>query len=188
MVERREAGVRDEAQRENWPRARTLTWCGLIAALALACLAAEMIMPPHLRLVWNVSASAPLGLYRVTRQGDVRRGDMVIARVPAVFRQMAADRDYIPANVPLVKRVAGISGDRICAIGRIITINRRSVAVRREADSVGRPLPRWRGCLSLRGGELLLLMARTPNSFDGRYFGASAAADVLGRATLLWRD
>src|SRR3546814_4504188 len=83
----------------------------LCAGLA-AALAGTLIAPPRPRFVWNASASAPVGIYAVGDAAPLARGDMVIARVPDEYRMLAARRHYLPANVPLVKRVAAASGDR----------------------------------------------------------------------------
>jgi len=155
-------------------------------ALGCLCLAATIAVRPLPRLVWNASASAPVGLYRVTPDVPLLRGDMVIARTPSGVRDLAARRHYIPANVPLVKHVAGIAGDRICAVGAAITINGWLVATRRVADAHGRALPRWHGCRRLDRRTLFLLMTANPDSFDGRYFGPTPTADVIGKAVLLW--
>lgn len=152
----------------------------------IACLGLTIVLPPVPRLVWNASASAPIGLYAVSPGAALKRGDMVIALPPAEARQLAARRHYLPSNVPLVKRVAGIAGDRICAVDRVVTLNGRPVAIRRAADAEGRDLPAWRGCIPLGPGMQFLLMTETPNSFDGRYFGPTLAQDVIGKATPLW--
>jgi len=167
-------------------RRRTLTRRGTLVALGCACVAATIIVPPLPRLVWNASASAPVGLYRVAPGGALARGDMVIARPPLAVRALAARRRYLPANVPMVKRVVGVPGDRVCATGPTITVNGRPRATRRISDRLGRPLPWWRGCRTLRDGALFLLMAETPDSFDGRYFGPSDPRDVIGKAAALW--
>ena len=143
-------------------------------------------MPPLPRLVWNASASAPIGLYAVSPGAVLKRGDMVIAWPPVEARQLAASRHYLPSNVPLVKRIAGVVGDTICAIDRVVTVNGRPVAVRRASDAAGRPLPAWQGCIRLAPGMLFLLMTETPDSFDGRYFGPTLAQDAIGKATPLW--
>jgi type IV secretory pathway protease TraF len=117
--------------------------------------------------------------------GLLKSGDMVIAWTPKPVRQLAAVRQYVPFNVPLVKRVAAIGGDRVCAVGRTITVNGRRAAVRRTSDSAGRRMPWWSGCRKLGAGEYFLLMDG-PDSFDGRYFGLTQRRDVVGRAVLLW--
>ena len=137
-------------------------------------------------MLWNASASAPIGLYAVTPGAPVDVGDMVIAKVPDRWRMMAAQRRYIPVNVPLVKRVAAAAGDEVCALGQEIFINGTWVVERRVADAGGRPMPWWSGCVRLRGGQLFLLMSNSPASFDGRYFGVTEGGLVVGKARLLW--
>jgi type IV secretory pathway protease TraF len=113
------------------------------------------------------------------------RGDLVIGPTPATVRQLAAERRYLPADVPLVKRVAAAGGDRVCASGKLIRIDGREAAVRRRTDTVGRAMPWWRGCRTLGKGEIFLL-GDGPDSFDGRYFGITRGRDLLGRAVLIW--
>lgn len=165
------------------PRARAaLTLAGALSAALMATLVA----PPPPALVWNVSASAPIGLYRITPGRPIDVDDMVAARPPADVRRLAAVRRYLPLNVPLVKRAAAIEHDIVCAAGVEITINGRWVADRYVADGQGRALPWWSGCRVLGEGELFLLMEENPKAFDGRYFGITMPGDVLGRAILLW--
>ena len=45
-------------------------------------------------LVWNASASAPVGFYRVQAGGPIDRGDMVVAWTPEPARSLAARRRY----------------------------------------------------------------------------------------------
>ncbi|QSB44027.1 S26 family signal peptidase [Tsuneonella flava] len=118
----------------------------------------DFAIRPAPRLVWNASASAPVGLWRIDPHARLHTGDMVLARSPRSVRTMAAKRRYLPANVPLLKRIA---------------------------DTRGRPLPWWNGCERLRGGRVLLLMD-APDSFDGRYFGPVDEDALIGKATPLW--
>ena len=160
---------------------------GLVAlvGLALVALAAPVLLDPAPRLVWNASESAPVGLWAIAPGAPVRVGDMVLAEPPPAARSLAAARRYLPANVPLIKRVAAADGDRVCAAGAWLSVNGRPVALRRAADRFGRPLPRWRGCGRLDDGAVLLLTP-APDSFDGRYFGPVGRAAILGKATPLW--
>lgn len=156
-----------------------------LAGLGLAALGFAALADPAPRLVWNASASAPIGLYWVS-QSVPARGDFVLAVLPPDARRLAAARGYLPAGVPLVKRVAALAGDTVCASGNGVSVNSRWVATRRDADRRGRPLPRWSGCRVLAGDEVLLLMAGMPDSFDGRYFGPVRRAAILGRLVSLW--
>ena len=59
------------------------------------------------------------------------------------------------------------------------------VARARLRDASARPLPFWQGCRVLQPGEIFVL-ARDPDTFDSRYFGALPASSVVGRATRIW--
>jgi len=168
-------------------RRQTRRWLALGALIGCAAvpLAVSLFWKPPVLFVWNSSASAPIGLYRLHVEEPLRRGDMVAAWTPEPARTLAARRHYLPANVPLVKRVAAVAGDRVCAVGQAISINGRSVAVRKKRDSADRPMPWWNGCRLLGQDEVFLLMA-SGRSFDGRYFGVTRSGEVLGRAERLW--
>jgi conjugative transfer signal peptidase TraF len=156
-----------------------------VVAAGIALIGVTVARPPSPRLVWNASASAPIGLYAVTRAAVLERGDLVIAWPPAAVRAIAARRHYLPANVPLVKRIPALGGDRVCAIGGAIFVNGRVLASRLKHDRLGRTMPWWSGCIVLAKDDVLLLNAAT-GSFDGRYFGPSRRSDVIGKATPLW--
>ena len=166
-------------------RRRTLGRRIAAVAIGAAVVIGSAVFPPAPRLVWNASASAPIGLYAVAPGSLAEPGNMVIARVPMPWRRFAATRRYLPINVPLVKRVAAAAGDEVCALGQEIFVNGRWVAERRVIDGAGRPMPKWSGCVRLRGRQLFLMMD-APASFDGRYFGITDSADVVGKARLLW--
>lgn len=157
------------------------------AVVALVCaIGLTVVLPLRPMLVWNASASAPIGLYSVTAPHDLRVRDIVVAHLPAAWSGLADTRRYLPSTVPLVKRVAAAPGDTVCALGQEIFVNGRWVAERRTADGSRRPMPAWTGCVTLRDGALFL-MTDNPDSFDGRYFGPTSHADIVGKAHLLWR-
>lgn len=176
-----------EALRARAKRRRKLQIAASVIAASALALSLTILFPPSPRLVWNASASAPIGLYWVSPGEAIAPGDMVIAHVPERYRQMAAERRYLPMNVPLVKRVAAGPGDEICALGATIFLNGKPIVQRLERDGKGRPMPHWQGCTRLRSGQYFLLMADSPASFDGRYFGVSQGSDIIGPARLIWR-
>ena len=159
----------------------------LAAALALCGYAASAPgSPQNAVFVWNATASAPIGLYRVVHGRALSRSDLVLS-VPAPSRAVYANaRGYLPLGVPLVKRIAAVAGDAVCARGNAVFINGHFAAARRAADGKGRPLSAWSGCRILQRGEVFLLMADVRASFDGRYFGPTPAAQVVGLLDPLW--
>jgi len=161
-----------------------LPLAAMLAGIALIGFSA--IAHPRPRLVWNASASAPIGLYRVV-SGARERGDLVLVRIPKSIEKLAAIRSYLPAAVPLIKHVAAVAGDDVCAFDGAIIVNGEVVARQRKVDRAGRSLPRWNGCRELIQGEFFLL-GDTPGSFDSRYFGPVTSARVIGRLAPLWTD
>ena len=139
-----------------------------------------------MRLVYNASASVPLGFYTVRDTGELAAGDLVIARPPLRAERMLVERKYLGVDVPLVKQIGAVPGSTVCRDADRITIDATPAAMARDVDGFGRPLPRWTGCRLLGPGEVFLLNSGVPGSFDGRYFGPSPARDIIGKATPLW--
>lgn len=149
-------------------------------------IASTLLCPPPPVLLWNASASSRIGLYAISSPGHLGAGDTAVAWAPTPARRLAAARHYLPANVPLVKRVAAVAGDRVCARRKAIFVKGRSVALRRARDPSGRKMPWWSGCRVLRPGEFFLLSPNAPDAFDGRYFGVTRNSQIVGKARLLW--
>jgi conjugative transfer signal peptidase TraF len=152
---------------------------GSIAALGLVS-----IVDFAPRLVWNASASAPIGLYQIDKRTP-EIGDFVLVRPEESLAQFITARGYLPENIPLLKRVAALSGDEICRETDAIFINKTRVAHALEFDSNGRKMPSWSGCFTLQSDEIFLLND-PENSLDGRYFGATKLDDVIGCTKPVW--
>lgn len=170
--------------RSRCPFARLFLFTASTAALA--GLALPAIHHPHLRLIWNASASVPLGLYRIVPATALRVGDMVAVRPSPALARFMAERRYVEANVSLLKPIAATNGATICRNGLRVTIDGRPAAAALARDRFGRPLPAWSGCYRLRLDQLFLIAPSHPDSFDSRYFGPVSQTQVLGGATPLW--
>jgi conjugative transfer signal peptidase TraF len=156
-----------------------------ISAISMAAIA--MLSAPidasAAQFVWNLSASAPSGIYRIERRGWAV-GDRV-AVVPS--RDLAADLDrrgVLRNGKLLIKRVAAAVGDRVCRQNDEVSVNGGHVGRAKARGSNGVLLPSWQGCVTLEGGQVFLL-GDTASSYDGRYFGVTSASDVIGRAIVL---
>ncbi len=153
-----------------------------VASLFGASFAAVAVLDPIPRVVWNASASAPIGFYRIEPLPDPPHGALVVVTPPALLASWLAERGYLGERVPLFKHIAARPGQRVCRIGAIVSVDAWPVVRARERDGMGRPLPVWQGCRTLRPGELLMLNRDYADSMDGRYFGPLPASTVLGRA------
>lgn len=160
----------------------------LIAGSVIAATLATLTVPVSRYILWNVTASVPTGLYAIRGKASLHVGERVAIEPPPDLQRLLADRHYLPVGVPLIKRIAALSGQRICRFRHGVTIDGTFVGIARARDRLGRRLPAWSGCRTLRSGELFLMNPAAPDSFDGRYFGVVRMGDVIGRATPVWTD
>lgn len=160
----------------------------VIAGVVVAATLATLTVPVSRYAVWNATASVPTGLYVIRGMASLHVGERVAIEPPPPLRHLLATRGYLPTGVPLLKRVAAVSGQRICRFGHGVTIDGKLVGAARARDRLDRPLPAWFGCRTLHSGELFVMNPAAPDSFDGRYFGVLRMADVIGRATPVWTD
>lgn len=165
-------------------RSRFISLALLAASVGALGLASRFDFAPV--FVWNASASAPLGLYRIAPQAP-EFGDLVLVRPDADLANFIVARGYLPENAPLLKRVAALPGAEICRDDVAIFIDGLPVAEALRIDSEGRIMPVWRGCFLLSKEEIFLLNSPA-NSLDGRYFGATKVEHVIGVAipVLTW--
>ncbi len=154
--------------------------------LGIAALAWPSVHTPITRIVYNPSDSVPLGWYRIGPPDSLHVGSVVLAQLPTDAAALAAQRGYLPEHIPLLKRIGAMSPQQVCVQDHIIRIDGVALAIALTADSRGRPLPVWQHCRPLRNGELFLLSATNPASFDSRYFGPVAVSAVIGSAQPLW--
>jgi conjugative transfer signal peptidase TraF len=158
----------------------------LFTVLGIAALAWPLVHTPVARIVYNPSDSVPPGWYRIVPTDSLHVGSIVLARLPADAAALAAQRGYLPEHIPLLKRIGAMSPQQVCIEKHIVRIDGVAVTGVRATDGRGRLLSAWQQCRPLRDGELFLLSATNPASFDSRYFGPIADSAVIGSAQPLW--
>lgn len=158
-----------------------------VMALAVMALCASAAMPRgQVLVVYNASDSVPRGWYGIVPAGSLRVGSIVLARLPAAAAALAAQRGYLPASVPILKRIGAMGPQSVCVHEHIVEVDGVVTAVARSHDGAGRPLQVWPQCRRLVEGELFLLSSTNPASFDSRYFGPVDLEAVIGSALPLW--
>ena len=159
-----------------------------VTALAAMGIAAASTVETPPKLIWNATASAPIGFYTVVPADVVEVPELVVIAPPEPLERFMVERGYIGRDVPLLKRVLGLPGQRVCRSGATITVDNVEMGAALERDRMGRDLPVWQGCRIIRDGELFLMNWDIRDSLDGRYFGPVLASSVIGRALPLWTD
>lgn len=155
-------------------------------AVVTIIVAGTVAMPT--KLIWNATASAPIGFYTVEPAGRIAVPELVAVMPPEPLAGFMVERGYIGRGVPLLKRVAGLPGQRVCRLRSAITVDGVPMGEALERDRFGRDLPVWQGCRVVAPGELFLMNWQVRDSLDGRYFGPIPARSVIGRALPLWTD
>ncbi|TNE46387.1 MAG: S26 family signal peptidase [Sphingomonadales bacterium] len=159
-----------------------------VSALAVIAIAATTVIDMPTRLVWNVTASAPVGLYAIAPAERLTVPELVAVMPPEPLAHFMVARGYVGDGVPLLKRVAGLAGQRVCRTGRTVTVDGAAIGDALDRDRIGRDLPVWQGCHIIAADELFLMSRHVRDSLDGRYFGPVPARAVIGRARPLWTD
>lgn len=161
----------------------------LLAVLASTLLIAEPALHDNrAALIWNASASLPIGLYRLALAPPIEVGDIVVVQPPDPIAGFLAARGYLPRGVPLMKRVQAVAGAVVCRVDLTIIVDGHVVGTALQQDSHNRPLPIWHGCKTLVDDDIFLMNATVADSFDGRYFGPLSATTVTARALPILAD
>lgn len=145
-------------------------------------------IPTPLRLVWNASASVPIGLYDLDLPRHLEIGDLVAVMPDKPLADFMVDRGYIGRGVPLMKRVMGLPGQRVCRTGNAVTVDAVPLGDALGRDSQGRELPVWQGCRHIADGDIFLMNPDVRDSLDGRYFGPIPARTVISKAAPIYTD
>lgn len=160
----------------------------LATALSSITLGTSAFVDPPKMLMWNASASAPIGLYLVQSADSLDVTDLVAVAPPPLIAEFMADRGYLPLGVPMMKRVLALPGQTVCRHGFDIIAYGSTIGHARERDNAGRKMPVWQGCRRIGDDELFLMNFDVPDSVDGRYFGPFPRGFVIGRARPVWTD
>ena len=162
---------------------RTIVWA---TALSVSLIVLPAIASWSPRVLWNASASVPIGLYQLHPVGHLTIGDLVAIQPPRALADFLEARGYLPSGVPLLKHVVALEGALVCRSGDAITVDHLRLGHAHTQDRNGRDLPVWRGCHRLGAGEVFLMNPDAPDSLDGRYFGPLPRTAITARLTPLW--
>ena len=147
---------------------------------------ASALFHPLPWLIWNASASVPIGLYAVHPAGALHVTELVMVQPPEALASFLDERRYLPRGVPMLKRVLALPGQTVCRTDRAIAVDGIAMGDALNRDRSGRPLPVWQGCRRIPAGEVFLMNRQSEDSLDGRYFGLLPVTTIVGRADPLW--
>ena len=132
----------------------------------------------------NVTSSLPVGIYKIDKIDEVKKGDKLTFKIPNDVKQYMLDRNYINKSViSFLKRVGALEGDNI-EVGNNLVINGEIIKPILKKDTLGRDLPVKYGKYKLKSGEFFML-GDTLNSFDSCYIGIVKEEQLEKKAKLI---
>ena len=162
---------------------RTIAWATTVSVTLIVIPAVVQWSP---RVLWNVSASVPIGLYRLQPVDQMVIGDLVAVQPPPALSDYLDERGYLPRGVPLLKHVVALEGALVCRSGDRITVDHRRLGHAHAQDRYGRDLPVWRGCHRLGAGEVFLMNPDAPTAWMAGISGLLPRTAITARLTPLW--
>eukprot|EP01037_Dinobryon_pediforme_P001384 gene1383-1405_t len=149
------------------------TWVMATYFSVMATVGAAFVKP-FPRLIWNTSASTPIGLCAVRPPGALRNTELVAVTAPEPVASFLADG----ATCRAAERLSAWAAQYIDQID----------GDAQARDRRGRDLPDWQGCQTVAAGDVFLMNPGFPDCLDGRYFGPLPASSIVGQAVPLWTD
>jgi conjugative transfer signal peptidase TraF len=164
-------------------------FCRITATSAVVlAVGLSVLFRPAPRLIWNASASVPIGLYAVRPSGALHVDELLVVMPPEPLATFLDERRYLPKGVPLLKHVLALPGQTICRSDRTITVDGVTMGEALDRDHLSRSLPVWQGCRVIADSDVFLMNRQSGDSLDGRYFGPLPTISIVGRADPLWTD
>jgi len=150
------------------------------ATLVTVCLIGTKL-PAALGYCLNRTPSEPVGIYRRV-SGRAERGTLILLNQPHESAAPLLGR-YLPANIPLIKRIAAIPGDVVDESARGVRVNGilwpDSAPLTHDLEGRSlRPYPF--GIHRVPIGQLWVL-SNHPRGLDSRYFGPVTESSVISR-------
>ena len=90
---------------------------------------------PLPKLIWNASASVPIGLYVVHPIGELHASELVVVQPPGALASFLDERRYLPKGVPMLKRILALPGQTVCRADRSITVDGIAMGEALDRDS-----------------------------------------------------
>lgn len=156
----------------------------LAGVLLLSCTMIACVSVAAHFFLWNISPSAPRGLYLLRRGGTLGVGSLVSFPPPPVAAQIIEERRYLPRGVGLLKWIVASPGDYVCIDKHTYTANGARIGEVLATDAAGRPLRPFLACGVVPPGEAFVATSAR-RSFDSRYFGPVPLSSLV-RAVPLW--
>jgi len=143
------------------------------------------------RLIFNTTSSFPIGVYKISKKENYKRGDLVsFCAMPSEMIDKMIKQGYTqknsscPNQTPqLLKKIFGLEGDRI-DIKENVFVNNHLIKNSRvfKKDSRGNYLS-IETSQTIKKDKFWAMSDYNEKSYDSRYFGQVPLKNIIGVAT-----
>ena len=138
--------------------------------------------------VLNISSSIPIGIYKVDKSTDFKRGDIVTFST----KRYKDILDYPGSikNITFSKYIAGISGNYIRIENNKIYVNNKEKGNIFKVDGLNNRLPQLKEKEYIVKEDEVFVLGTNDKSFDSRYYGCIKKSDVIYKLVplIIWED
>ena len=138
--------------------------------------------------VLNISSSIPIGIYKMGKSTDFKRGDIVTFST----KRYKDILDYPGSikNITFSKYIAGISGDYIKIENNKIYINNKEKGNIFKVDGLNNKLPQLKEKEYIVKEDEVFVLGTNDKSFDSRYYGCIKKSDAIYKLIplIIWED
>ena len=144
----------------------------------------------HAGLYINMTASLPMGIYKVTlidaQNAEIKVNDLVMIP-PSEYEETGID-SALNENRAMIKKAAALAGDVIDSDGQSIYINgsRLEYSNIYEKDKFNQTLPAQQYPYRVPQNSVYIT-SEHPYGYDSRYFGPIDLKHIKGRARIVFR-
>ena len=94
-------------------------------------------------------------------------------------------REWLPKNIPLLKKIVGVAGDFLCIKQQNVYINKKWIGKVYTTDGKGNALPIFSFCGKIPKDNYFMQGIANPHSFDSRYYGLIDQSQIMSKVVKL---
>lgn len=164
--------------RRKWKWQKSLAIAAILAVFSGPLLYSFGLLPSLNLVFFNGTRSAPVGIYLAAADQTLTVGDYVVLRPPETAKPYLYGRRWTTAPY-LLKQVAALPGERYeRKMPWLFAGSKAAYIFRTDPDGLPLPVPPD-GMYTVPAGHILLVSWEMEQSFDSRYFGPVAQAQVV---------
>lgn len=136
---------------------------------------------------YNLTASIPTGIYKIYKVEELKRGDVVVFKIPKNEEKFMRERGYITPKIKaLIKKIGAVSGDTVNITDNLLYINNEFVKEIPKKDSLDRPMK----IANIKNYKLkedeFFIIGDSIKSYDSSYLGIIKKNEITHKAKLIF--